>query len=150
MLYPATPVLSAAMFHVRFICEVETALAVSPVGCAGACTSANCAPAERFVEAIRVQVAESPVHAPLHPAKPEPAAGEAVSVNSLPVITVVLHAVPPFPQLIPPGLLVTVPMPVPATDTVMVFVIGALFTVIAALPDAALAPALSYALAEME
>ena len=56
-----------------------------------------------------------PLHAPLHPANAEPAAGVAVSCTDVPEAKFALHVVP---QLIPAGLLVTVPEPVPARVTV--------------------------------
>ena len=56
-----------------------------------------------------------PVQAPDHPAKVEPALGAAVKVTEVPLEKLALHAVP---QLIPEGLLVTVPAPVPASATV--------------------------------
>ena len=49
-------------------------------------------------------------HAPVHPLKVEPSLGFAVSVTDIPVAKLALHA---EPQLIPDGLLVTVPPPVP-------------------------------------
>jgi len=56
---------------------------------------------------------------PLHPAKVEPAAGVAVKVTDVPLLYVPEQV---LPQLIPPGLLVTVPLPVPdfATERVKV------------------------------
>ncbi len=56
---------------------------------------------------------EQPV--PDQPAKTEPEAGVAVSVTAVPLLRVVEQA---LPQLIPAGLLVTVPLPVPALATV--------------------------------
>ena len=56
-----------------------------------------------------------PVQAPLHPAKVEPAAALTVRVTLVPPAKVALH-VPG--QLMPAGVLVTVPEPVPATLTV--------------------------------
>jgi hypothetical protein len=56
-----------------------------------------------------------PLHAPLHPAKVEPAAAVCVNVTIVPLAKVAVHAVP---QLIPAGALVTVPVPVPASATV--------------------------------
>jgi hypothetical protein len=52
-----------------------------------------------------------PEQAPLHPAKVEPAAAVAVSVIAVPDVTDSVHAVP---QLMPAGVLVTVPEPEPA------------------------------------
>jgi hypothetical protein len=51
-----------------------------------------------------------PEQAPLQPAKDEPAAGVAVRVMAVPGVTDCEQAVP---QLMPAGLLVTVPEPVP-------------------------------------
>jgi len=55
-----------------------------------------------------------PVQAPDHPAKVEPEKATAVSVTCDPVLKLALHVVP---QLIPAGLLVTVPEPVPLACT---------------------------------
>src|SRR6266498_3361479 len=60
-------------------------------------------------------VAVVPVQAPLHPAKPNPVAGLAVKVTCGTFVNVPEH-VPG--QLIPAGLLVTVPVPAPARFTV--------------------------------
>jgi len=61
----------------------------------------------------RVQ-APVPVHAPLHPPKEKPAAGVAVNVTCVPAGKVLVQVVP---QLIPAGLLVTVPEPDVVTVT---------------------------------
>jgi len=61
------------------------------------------------------QVVAVPVQAPLHPAKPNPVAGVAVKVIWETFVNVPEH-VPG--QLIPVGLLVTVPVPAPARVTV--------------------------------
>jgi hypothetical protein len=55
-----------------------------------------------------------PVHAPDHPAKDDPDAGEAVSVMLVFSLKVALHV---EPQLMPTGTLTTVPAPVPESDT---------------------------------
>jgi hypothetical protein len=55
-----------------------------------------------------------PVQPPAHPAKVEPALGVAVRVTAVPGAKLALQVVP---QLIPEGLLVTVPVPVPAFFT---------------------------------
>src|SRR5665213_3594861 len=52
-----------------------------------------------------------PEHAPVHPVKVEPSLGFAVSVTEVPLAKVALHI---KPQVIPDGVLVTVPPPVPA------------------------------------
>jgi hypothetical protein len=58
--------------------------------------------------------AEVPAQAPFHPPNVEPAFGVAVRVTAVPLGNVTLHAVP---QLIPAGVLVTVPAPVPVVCT---------------------------------
>jgi hypothetical protein len=55
-----------------------------------------------------------PEQAPLHPPKVEPEAGEAVSVTAVPLEKLALQV---LPQLIPEGLLVTLPEPLPARVT---------------------------------
>ena len=57
-----------------------------------------------------------PEQAPDQPVKSELASGFAVSVTDVPLANFALHA---KPQLIPDGLLVTVPPPVPAFWTVI-------------------------------
>lgn len=61
------------------------------------------------------QVPDELLHAPLHPAKLDPDAADAVSVIDVPEFTVSLQS---LPQLIPVP--VTVPVPVPDLDTVRV------------------------------
>jgi hypothetical protein len=58
-----------------------------------------------------------PEQSPLQPVKIEPVAGTALSVTSVPESKFALQAVP---QLIPAGVLVTVPVPLPARATVSV------------------------------
>src|SRR5881628_498365 len=71
------------------------------------------------VAALRVTVqAPGPEQPPpLQPLKVEPAAGVAVSVTAVPLAKL---AVQVAPQLMPAGLLVTLPAPVPALETVSV------------------------------
>src|SRR5436309_2657833 len=69
------------------------------------------------VAALRVTV-QAPVPEqppPLQPVKVEPAAGAAVSVTAVPLVKLAAQVAP---QVIPAGLLVTVPVPVPALETV--------------------------------
>src|SRR5205807_795823 len=54
---------------------------------------------------------------PLQPVKVEPAAGAAVKVTTVPIVKEFEHVAP---HEIPVGLLVTVPLPAPALDTVSV------------------------------
>src|SRR5947209_1114672 len=62
-----------------------------------------------------------PLHAPVHPVKVEPVVAVGVSVTCVPLLKLAVHVVP---QLIPAGLLVTVPLPVPAFVTVKGKVVG--------------------------
>jgi hypothetical protein len=68
------------------------------------------------VSAVRLTVHVAvPVHAPDHPANVEPELAVAVSVTDVPLAKLALQVVP---QLMPAGLLVMVPVPVPASCTV--------------------------------
>jgi hypothetical protein len=58
-----------------------------------------------------------PEQEPLQPEKPSPWSGLAVRVTVDPPTKPAEHVVPPLPQVIPPGVLVTVPVPVPAVAT---------------------------------
>jgi hypothetical protein len=82
------------------LAKVAVALAVDPAG--------------------MVQVAAVPVHDPLHPVKVNPAFGAAVKVIG-PSAKLAVQVVP---QLMPAGLLVTVPVPEPANVTVTVLGFG--------------------------
>jgi hypothetical protein len=59
--------------------------------------------------------APAPVHPPVHPPNVEVDPGASLSVTTVPAGNVVWHAVP---QLMPTGLLVIVPAPVPELCTV--------------------------------
>jgi hypothetical protein len=63
-----------------------------------------------------------PEHAPAHPAKLEPLVGTGVSVTTAPELKLAVHVVP---QLMPAGLEVSVPVPVPSRATVSAKVPGA-------------------------
>jgi hypothetical protein len=58
-----------------------------------------------------------PEHAPVHPAKAEPAAGVGVRVTTEPLAKLAAQVVP---QLIPAGTLTTEPVPAPDVVTVSV------------------------------
>jgi hypothetical protein len=67
------------------------------------------------------------VQLPDQPANVEPEPGVAVNATEVPLFSVVEHVVP---QLIPAGLLVTVPVPVPARVTVSMYVLIRLNTAV--------------------
>jgi hypothetical protein len=69
-----------------------------------------------FIVTEHVPVPVQPA-APLHPANVDPVAAAAVSTTTWPLVKLAEHVVP---QLIPAGLLVTVPVPVPASSTVRI------------------------------
>ena len=68
--------------------------------------------------AVTVQVVLVPVQAPLQPVNTIPVDGVAVSVTVVLAATVSMQSVPPPPQVMPAGLLVTVPLPVEFTSNV--------------------------------
>jgi len=63
------------------------------------------------------------VQAPVHPAKVEPVPAEAARVTLVPLEKFALHEVP---HAIPPGVEVTVPLPVPFFVSVRVYEVGVL------------------------
>lgn len=73
-----------------------------------------------FASMVSVHV-DVPVHAPLHPVKEEPELAAAVKTTDVPALYAFVQV---SPQLIPEGLLVTVPEPVP--DFVTVSILGAI------------------------
>jgi hypothetical protein len=73
----------------------------------------NVAVTDVLADKVTLQV-DVPLHAPLQPAKDDPSDAVGVSVTDVPASKVALQV---FPQLIPPGLLLTVPCPVPAVCT---------------------------------
>ena len=75
----------------------------------------NVAPTLWFADITTTQVAAAPEQAPLQPEKTLPAAAAAVRVTEALVVNVAEQVAP---QLMPAGLLVTVPAPVPAKLTV--------------------------------
>src|SRR5439155_10840692 len=72
-------------------------------------------------EIVTVQAPGPEQPPPLQPLKVEPAAGAAVSVTAVPFVKLAAQVAP---QVIPPGELVTVPLPVPAGVTVRAKVWG--------------------------
>jgi hypothetical protein len=75
----------------------------------------NVAVTEALADAIRLHV-PVPLQAPDQPANVEPAFGVAVSVTAVPAAKLALHV---CPQLMPAGVLLTVPPPVPAATTLI-------------------------------
>jgi hypothetical protein len=67
------------------------------------------------------------VQLPDQPANVEPKVGAAVNVTAVPLLSVVEQV---LPQLIPVGLLVTVPVPAPARATVSVYAVMRLNTAV--------------------
>ena len=70
----------------------------------------NVAVTEVLAVRVKLQV-PVPIQAPDQPVNVEPVLGAAVSVTDVPLAKVALHV---CPQLMPEGLLVIVPAPVPA------------------------------------
>ena len=68
-----------------------------------------------IVRLLAIVQAAVPVHAPLQPVKVELVAGAAASLTTVPAEYVAEHV---GPQSIPAGILVTMPVPVPAVPTV--------------------------------
>jgi len=71
----------------------------------------------RFAVSVSIQVDADPLQAPVHPAKPEFVPGTSVRVTDVPELKLALHV---GGQLMPVGLLDTVPVPLPARLTVSV------------------------------
>jgi hypothetical protein len=99
------PRLISAMVPLVQLETVVTVVHVSP--------SAKVAVTDLAADIVTVQV-PVPVQAPDQPVNMEPVAGAAVSVTLVPGAYTAPHAVP---QLIPPTLEVTVPLPAPALAT---------------------------------
>src|SRR5881628_1809006 len=132
------------MLSVAFAATVRVPEIVAPaVGvmmeAAGGVMSVNVA--VTVVAALRVTVqAPGPEQPPpLQPLKVEPAAGAAVSVTAVPLAKLAAQVAP---QVMPAGLLVTLPAPVPALETVSVKVcrVKVAVTVVAALRVTVQAP----------
>jgi len=87
--------------------------ALSTVSSTGGIVEVNVAVTEVAEMRLTVQV-EIPLQAPVHPVNVEPELGAADNATGVPVGKLARHVVP---QLIPKGLLVTVPLPVPALRT---------------------------------
>src|SRR3990172_1302832 len=77
--------------------------------------AAKLALTDTFAFTVTAHVSAVPVHAPLHPRKVAPLAGAAVRVTVVPLLKLAEHV--PLPQLMPPGLLVTVPAAEPRIVT---------------------------------
>jgi hypothetical protein len=86
-------------------------VATKPVGAVGAWVSLKVAVTVVFVVRVTVQLVVLLIHPPVKPAKTEPVSAAAVMVTDDPTVK---NAEQATPQLIPVGLEVTVPLPVPA------------------------------------
>ena len=64
-----------------------------------------------------LQVEFVPEQVPLHPENPPPGSGDSVRVTVDPCANPAVHVLPPEPHVIPPGVLVTVPVPLPDVVT---------------------------------
>src|SRR3989475_1339316 len=129
---PTTPMLSVAFAATVRVPEIVARAVGVMMEAAGGVMSVNVA--VTVVAALRVTVqAPGPEQPPpLQPLKVEPAAGAAVSVTAVPLAKLAAQVAP---QVMPAGLLVTVPAPVPALETVSVKVcrVKVAVTVVAAL-----------------
>src|SRR5687767_8171307 len=85
----------------------------------GAVSTSNCGNAVKSLSSVMVQGPVPPHLGPFQPENVEPAAGVGVKVTTVPVGKLALQ-VPPPPQLMPVGALVTVPDPEPVLSTVRV------------------------------
>src|SRR5882724_2381161 len=114
---PTTPMLSVAFAATERVPEIVAPAVGVMMEAAGGVMSVNVA--VTVVAALRVTVqAPGPEQPPpLQPLKVEPAAGAAVSVTAVPLAKLAAQVAP---QVMPAGLLVTVPAPVPALETVSV------------------------------
>src|SRR2546427_6329498 len=114
---PTTPMLSVAFAATVRVPEIVAPAVGVMMEAAGGVMSVNVA--VTVVAALRVTVqAPGPEQPPpLQPLKVEPAAGAAVSVTAVPLAKLAAQVAP---QVMPAGLLVTVPAPVPALETVSV------------------------------
>src|SRR5439155_443613 len=110
------------MLSVAFAATVRVPEIVAPaVGvmmeAAGGVMSVNVAVTVVAALRVTVQVPGPEQPPPLQPLKVEPPAGAAVSVTAVPLAKLAAQVAP---QVMPAGLLVTVPAPVPALETVSV------------------------------
>src|SRR5512133_2153120 len=87
---------------------------LSPSQSPGAIPGPNVAVTD-FAASIVTSHAPLPVHAPVHSLNTKPASGVAARVTTLPTAKSKRHEVP---HAIPPGALVTVPVPLPPVVTV--------------------------------
>src|SRR5437879_11607259 len=114
---PTTPMLSVAFAATVRVPEIVAPAVGVMMEAAGGVMSVNVA--VTVVAALRVTVqAPGPEQPPpVQPLKVEPPAGAAVSVTAVPLAKLAAQVAP---QVMPAGLLVTVPAPVPALETVSV------------------------------
>src|SRR2546425_12088513 len=127
---PTTPMLSVAFAATVRVPEIVAPAVGVMMEAAGGVMSVNVAVTVVAALRVTVQVPGPEQPPPVQPRKVEPAAGAAVSVTAVPLAKLAAQVAP---QVMPAGLLVTVPAPVPALETVSVKVdVKVAVTVVAA------------------
>src|SRR2546425_926624 len=114
---PTTPMLSVAFAATVRVPEIVAPAVGVMMEAAGGVMSVNVAVTAVAALRVTVQAPGPEQPPPLQPLKVEPAAGAAVSVTAVPLAKLAAQVAP---QVMPAGLLVTVPAPVPALETVSV------------------------------
>ncbi len=94
---------------------VVAALSASLAGGVTVVVAVNAAPQDALADRVTVVAADVPEHEPDQPTKVEPLAAAAVSTTAWPAVNEALQV---LPQLMPSGLEMTVPLPVPLLTTV--------------------------------
>src|SRR5437016_3604331 len=112
---PTTPMLSVALAETVSVPETVAPAVGVMMEAAGGVMSVNVAVTVVAAETVTMQGPVPAQPPPVQPAKEEPAAGAAVRVTAVPLGKLAAQVAP---QLMPAGALVTVPVPVPALETV--------------------------------
>src|SRR5438094_5200698 len=114
---PTTPMLSVALAATVRVPEIVAPAVGVMMEAAGGVMSVNVAVTVVAALTATVQAPGPEQPPPLQPLKVEPAAGAAVSVTAVPLAKLAAQVAP---QVMPAGLLVTLPAPAPALETVSV------------------------------
>src|SRR3989475_4666882 len=114
---PTTPMLSVAFAATVRVPEIVAAAVGVMMEAAGGVMSVKVAVTGVAALGVTVQAPGPEQPPPVQPLKVEPPAGAAVSVTAVPLAKLAAQVAP---QVMPAGLLVTVPAPVPALETVSV------------------------------